>query len=108
MVPLMSVDSPCPRTSKTTGPRLLRRHRQANRELASVVQASAGSGDAATMAFDQTAHQGKPDTEARVRAPRRRIRLDKEIKHVRQDVRGNADARIANANDGLARFPFHG
>ncbi|MDB6158581.1 MAG: hypothetical protein JWO04_2287, partial [Gammaproteobacteria bacterium] len=45
-----------------TDAQLLRRHRQTNRELASVPEASACSGDAATMAFDQTAHQGEPDT----------------------------------------------
>jgi len=60
------------------------------------------------MAFDQTAHQGEPDTEARIPAPRTRICLDEEIEDVRQDIRGNADARVANAHRGLVLFPFHG
>jgi len=48
-----------------------------------VPQASTCSVDAATMTFDQTAHKGEPDTEARVRAPRRRIYLYEEIEDVR-------------------------
>jgi hypothetical protein len=39
-------------------------HRKANREFASVLEASACGGYAATMTFHQTAHQGEPDTEA--------------------------------------------
>jgi len=60
------------------------------------------------MAFDQTAHQGEPNTEARVRAPRRRIRLDEVIKYVRQNIGGNADASVANANGCFAVFPLYG
>jgi hypothetical protein len=38
----------------------------------------------------------------------RRIRLHEQIEHGRQHLRRNADTRIANANDGCTRLPFHG
>ena len=85
----------------------LRLQWQPDRELASVPEAGACRTDVATVPLDQTAYHGKSDPEARFPAVRRRIRLNEQIEHMRQDIREDPDTGVANAHDGRALLLFH-
>ena len=59
---------------------------------------------AAAVHFHQPANDREPDAEATPGAFVRGVRLSEQLEDARQHVRGNADARVLDANDGMAGF----
>ena len=54
--------------------------------------------DAPAVQLDETLRDGEPDAEPALRAIERLVALHEQIEHVRQDLRVDADAFVADAD----------
>src|SRR5688500_8800322 len=72
--------------------------RQVNRESGSLILAGALDADAASVQLHQTLDDREPKSQAAITACRRRIALTESIENVGQEIRQDADARVANAD----------
>ena len=54
------------------------------------------------MQLDQLAHQRQPDAEPALGRAQRAVGLGEQVEHLRQHLRGDADARVAHRDDAPA------
>ena len=94
-------------TGVTTGASCsrVRQHaeRQHDRELAAAPGPGAADLDAPAVQLDQTLRNGEPDAESALRTIERLVALHEEIEHVRQRLRVDAGAFVANARSARHR-----
>ena len=69
---------------------------QAHAERRSLSLARARGVDGAAVHFDDVSHNRQPEPQSAGLARRASLRLSKPFEHVRQEVRTNADARVAD------------
>ena len=83
--------------------RLARGQRQAHHELRALAEAFAVRRDRAAVHLDQAAHQGQSNAESVLRAVRLATALRKQLEHVRQHFRLDADAAVAHRHHDVVR-----
>src|SRR5205085_1107050 len=77
---------------------------QPDGKLGAAAGAIAGGLDAAAVQLDQAFDEGEPEPESTAAAELALLRLDERVEELGQDLRRDADAGIADGEDGRGRW----